>query len=1839
MMLELDVLEQRHLNPLESSLSRTVPHRWSGLHVPFIHELQIGPDPTSDPGNLDQIALHVNVQEAHCSLTEISEDTKIIPELLFCARKKDTREQFTVNSAVMLDTVEKVSPMEICDSAPSMMNQESGESSNLQIREDFLEISIAHDHTNQLNMRDGHNASDPRRINAKTAGMEVMGTGAVLQSEQSESVGNLANEPHGNEHPDLEMSNSVNVLPEMSSTAATETHTSSIEGSPGGLLSHECTALMSSSPKCTAYNTGDFVKCLEVEHLPHLQSTSAQRTFQPVDFPKAPTSFHKASVCKEQGFSCINEVRSAICLLKPNSADDINGPQENEPEDKDLDMSIESGKQETVTTSPNEKQNDISIAYPSKTTSAETESTTLQDSQSDTSNVGLQLYDKFVIENDSTSPGTLEDDLSFKSHLPPCLENVTSAKTLDTEECSSSSSMSDCNTPLSDGTPDCQKYTCANKLEDGSDSSSHSTLCPDALANLCRDPSYARSARSSLVDCIKTSYIDCNSHNRDTEPGGETEEQFMSVAPETNLNSYFLPVKTEDNQCSIAQTDQLPLSDTTGKRGLCDNIPAVVDDTPTSLKIAEDSHSLVDSEVSHFELNDSNTVFHKIPNSDQSMTPPHMQSNLLVEMKDTVLTSNYLTVPCRTVGYRTDETPSYALVPYVDIWDSFSKSEINSLSSLRKPINVINKTCQSQEFKKDADELKGSVKEGTLLEEPADVSMEDDCMLNAFKNPVDGLNLYSGKYKEGPVVDAFIKMGTLLAQEVTCDVSLNSFTCHSIKMFENRASSIPPTINQLDMCRFTSAALCDSSVALDANNMPVFPQLGDNRRANVCFLKEKCAHHLSLSHQHLDDCSALPLPTSSPISKVALNESKNSLSEVLDSSRLHVTDPSVPLLDGLGKSLSLIQDAELGATLKETFKASDSVQILAADINGPAQSVRLAVLGENRSPLMLHVEKCLTRVEKPSPVKSVVSIKTKATRVKSRRNVLNAEIKIHEKLLMECQSLRERTGQSAGCQVKMRGTAENWKQYNLRPAPQSLNCSTSQEAKRPKIFHVKDVLPVNSGPLTCVDKFSQKSESHCLSQPRQACNRKETPNDVRRSSLDTNISVKRQPHRKCKSFVTRETLPIDIKAQTCKSFPVLKTHNSHDINVGYRSFPAKHVALNLTSKLHYSKPTKGGALRPTHLLKSNQDQMLLTKLSKIANRLTTPSKAETFSNNLKVIPFRGVKIQARKLLNVFSCVRMRMNFQPGQIGQDNVCLTSSRDRLVSQSMNLYPKAYFSGLGDAFSLNTCDNLTFPVSFHVNVDPSCLSDFLKFNPPDFILRSPRTTAQSSELSEWTLSLFLSSHVPADTENIHLLTQWNPEFRSLESSSESNHTRKAFRKSGCSMLGLHTVLALSSPGCYRLWTRRRNLGSRIPTVQKLFVTQFAHGLKGSQPQFLRAKDQFSSLAFSLGRVLSTWSQHGLSTYSSDCANTHPNCSVLLPSQSSNSISVCRSPNALVCVPQLPLNTISQLNTYSLPVQNFNLNLKPSICLQEYLGLPFRLSAQQKDDPRSLWYSSPYKNDVELSNCSFRQEEVPKHSFIFSSVKKRNLNLPLDPSTQHKNNLERPLGLSSLKHNLKAVVNTSLLKDQNPTVCLDSHCDGHIRKDAAVDLPCPESPPKGQACPFEQRENMFLPSTQSQKEDLGNEKGAFERRPQRVSQIRIRKTIPKPDPNLTPMGLPKPKRVNKKEFSLEDIYTNKNYKSPPPARLETIFEEPKEKNGVLISVSQQKRKRILEFRDCTVPRIKRPKGKVKVMASCKRGRKAAMEGVQLDALLIQKLMDLDSCLMEEEAMESDSVVSKMPS
>ncbi|KAF6126582.1 proline rich 14 [Phyllostomus discolor] len=137
------------------------------------------------------------------------------------------------------------------------------------------------------------------------------------------------------------------------------------------------------------------------------------------------------------------------------------------------------------------------------------------------------------------------------------------------------------------------------------------------------------------------------------------------------------------------------------------------------------------------------------------------------------------------------------------------------------------------------------------------------------------------------------------------------------------------------------------------------------------------------------------------------------------------------------------------------------------------------------------------------------------------------------------------------------------------------------------------------------------------------------------------------------------------------------------------------------------------------------------------------------------------------------------------------------------------------------------------------------------------------------------------------------------------------------------------------------------------------------------------------------------------------------------------------------------------------------------------------------------------------------------------------------------------------------------------------------------------------------------------------------KVSRFRIRRTVARPQLNLTPMGLPRPIRLNKKEFSLEEIYTNKNYQSPTTRRtFETIFEEPRERNGTLIFTSSRKLRRAVEFRDSSLPRSRRPSRGVRAAAGRTLTPNVA-PSPDVGPLLQQRLEELDALLLEEEEVD----------
>ncbi|KFQ14135.1 Protein PRR14L, partial [Leptosomus discolor] len=533
--------------------------------------------------------------------------------------------------------------------------------------------------------------------------------------------------------------------------------------------------------------------------------------------------------------------------------------------------------------------------------------------------------------------------------------------------------------------------------------------------------------------------------------------------------------------------------------------------------------------------------------------------------------------------------------------------------------------------------------------------------------------------------------------------------------------------------------------------------------------------------------------------------------------------------------------------------------------------------------------------------------------------------------------------------------------------------------------------------------------------------------------------------------------------------------------------------------------------------KCTKEPALLSKLAAMASKLLAPAKS---IHNLEPLPYsseilpvgeRYSQRRSKNLLEAFSCINRSLQSR----WADSWCT-----KMFSfQPLALYPvestKILFSDLSHKPPTSFLDTPVFPISFHIKLDSRPVTDLTGITSQHSVHHRPVLGEKAAPPSEWTFS-FLLSQSCSDTAAFKEDSSLNDELHSSLSGTtpravalhpDRGRNAIAERRGGCSMLGLHTVLALSSPGCYRIWTRRRNLTSHIPTIQRVFISQFTQGLKRARYPTSVSDDLVSSLPYSLGRVLSIWSQHGPSARPSEITPLHSN----------------------------------------------HCKWQPSVGIEN-----------------SLNCSAPLRFSLKRSYCHMHLETS------FPLPLPKSCSLPESSASPHR------LSASELQVHALDEADASVL------ACLRSQDDTELKK----------SEP--------------------------------EERPKKVSQIRIRKTVPKPDPNLTPMGLPKAKRLKKKEFSLEEIYTNKNYKSPPPARsLETIFEEPKEKNGRLMSVSQQKRKRILEFQDFTLPRKRKTRGKIKAVGSFTRAKKAALQSAETDALLSQKLMDLEAFFAKEAEQE----------
>ncbi|XP_062943345.1 protein PRR14L isoform X1 [Cynocephalus volans] len=609
------------------------------------------------------------------------------------------------------------------------------------------------------------------------------------------------------------------------------------------------------------------------------------------------------------------------------------------------------------------------------------------------------------------------------------------------------------------------------------------------------------------------------------------------------------------------------------------------------------------------------------------------------------------------------------------------------------------------------------------------------------------------------------------------------------------------------------------------------------------------------------------------------------------------------------------------------------------------------------------------------------------------------------------------------------------------------------------------------------------------------------------------LPLKQQPHRTCKKVSCQEQVSVGRKISEIRSSAFLKSSSdpiptkahrllsSCAVPVPTRLEPETVPTRSLISHIPKQKAAPCHLLRSLNFRKPTKESALLNKLSILASKLAPATKIQKFryrrcSSELLPVANSCKRFRYKRLLDGFSYNTMQLNPYLAASGWDK---TPNSKPLALYSLEAIKMTCIDLNNKTPSLLFGSEI-FPVSFHVKPDSDCMTESSKTFPEHCAparLALGEAPECPSRPPKWTFSFFLSHSYPGMTtfredSSLHSQAHTQAPPQPPAPLQDYGSTTIVQTRADCSVLGLHTLLALCSPGCYRIWTKKRSFSSHMPTMQRLFMAQFTQGLKGLRSPASIADKVFCSLPYSVGRVLSIWSQHGPSAGSFEISALHSTHSKRQPS----------------------LGTTSRLEP------------------------PFPALV-----PKSCLVTESAVSKLLLSASEF---QVP--------------------------------GFDEL--------------------------DG-------VTAACP----RPQSSPQEQKE------------------AELEKRPKKVSQIRIRKTIPKPDPNLTPMGLPRPKRLKKKEFSLEEIYTNKNYKSPPANRcLETIFEEPKERNGTLISISQQKRKRVLEFQDFTVPRKRRARGKVKVAGSFTRAQKAALQSRELDALLIQKLMELETFFAKEEEQEQSS-------
>ncbi|XP_051021100.1 protein PRR14L isoform X1 [Acomys russatus] len=382
------------------------------------------------------------------------------------------------------------------------------------------------------------------------------------------------------------------------------------------------------------------------------------------------------------------------------------------------------------------------------------------------------------------------------------------------------------------------------------------------------------------------------------------------------------------------------------------------------------------------------------------------------------------------------------------------------------------------------------------------------------------------------------------------------------------------------------------------------------------------------------------------------------------------------------------------------------------------------------------------------------------------------------------------------------------------------------------------------------------------------------------------LPVKKQPHRTCKRISCPEPVTVRRKMSKVRNSDCGKSFSNPVPTKAHRLLspcavpamplePEAVASKSLHSHIPKLKATLCHSLRSLSCRKPTKESALINKLSVLASKLTLATKPQKprywrCSSSVVALAKNCKRLRYKKLLDGLSHNAMRLD--------PYLAATGWNRRSSSKSLALYSleavKMSFIDLSNKMP-SLLFGTEFPFSFHVKSASSCMVESSRTF-PEHCAPSRLALAEASQCStpppKWTFSFFLSHGCPGMAtfrEDTGLCSQTHTQapLQTTAPLQDNGGTAIVQTRADCSVLGLHTLLALCSPGCYRIWTKKRNFSNHMPIMQRLFLTQFTQGLKGLRSPASVADNIFCSLPYSVGRMLSLWSQHG------------PSCTFKLP------------------------------------------------------------------------------------------------------------------------------------------------------------------------------------------------------------------------------------------------------------------------------------------------------------------------------------------------------------------------